>query len=93
MIWMSPTSDWLDIQNKKIAQKDARIRGFRSFMAGLALDVSAFVIVVLVTAFTNIEWTREYWIGLAGLLAKTVLQASVAYMARLFLPPSNSSKL
>ena len=70
--------------------RDARIRAIRSFMWGLFLDVSAFVITVLVTAFSSIEWTREYWVALGLLLAKTVLQASVAYVARRMFPPSNS---
>lgn len=71
--------------------RDARVRAIRSFMWGLLLDVSAFVVTVLVTAFTSIEWTREYWLALAALLAKTILQASVAYAARKLLPPSNST--
>lgn len=73
--------------------RDARVRAVRSFMWGLFLDVSAFVVTILLTAFTSIVWTKEYWIALAGLLAKTVLQASVAYIARRMFPPSNTSKL
>ncbi len=93
MIWVSPTSDWLTIQNERIAQRDARIRAIRSFFTGLFLDVSVFVATVLVTAFTSIEWTKEYWIALGGLLGKTILQSAAAYVLRRLVPPSNTSKL
>lgn len=93
MTFQPPTNDWLTAQNKRVEMRDARIRAIRSFMWGLFLDVSAFVVTVLLTAFTSIEWTKEYWIALGGLLAKTVLQAAVAYIARRLLPPSNTSKL
>lgn len=93
MVWVQPTSEWIDLQNERLTHKDARIRAIRSFMWGLLLDVSAFVVTVLLTAFTNIEWTKEYWIALGGLLAKTILQASVAYIARRLFPPSNVQKL
>lgn len=87
---MTPTNDYLEAHAKRIELRDARIRAVRSFMWGLFLDVSSFVVVVLVTAFTNIEWTREYWVALGLLLAKTVLQSGVAYLARRLFPPSNS---
>ena len=87
------TSEWIEEQQKRQTFRDARIRAIRSFMWGLFLDVSTFVVTVLITAFTSIEWTKEYWIALAGLLGKTVLQSAVAYVARRLLPPSNAGKL
>jgi hypothetical protein len=90
---MAPTSDWLTAQQERIVLKDARIRAIRSFMWGLFLDVSAFVLVILATAFTNIEWTANYWRALGLLLIKTVLQSAVAYTARRLFPPSNAGKL
>lgn len=68
--------------------QSAKLKAFQSFMRGLLVDVSAFVITVLITAFTDIKWTKEYWIALAGLLGKTILQASAAYIARRFYPQS-----
>jgi hypothetical protein len=90
---VTPTSDFLKLQNERIVAKDARIRAIRSFMWGLFLDVSAFVLVVLTTAFTSIEWTANYWRALGLLLIKTVLQSAVAYAARRLFPPSNAGKL
>lgn len=76
---------------QRAINRDARVRAVRSFMWGLFLDVSAFVVTVLVTAFTSIEWTSAYWRTLGLLLIKTVLQASVAYVARRLFPPSNNT--
>lgn len=69
--------------------RDARIRGVRVFLWGLLVDVSTAVVLILLTAFNNIQWTREYWITLGLMLAKSVLQAIVAYLARRLLPPPN----
>lgn len=93
MVWVTPTNEFLKLQNERITGKDARIRAIRSFMWGLFLDVSAFVIVVLTTAFTSIEWTANYWRALGLLLVKTVLQSATAYIARRLFPPSNAGKL
>lgn len=90
---MTSTSDWLTLQNQRLAQRDARIRAIRSFFAGLFLDVSAFVATILVTAFTSIEWTATYWQALGLMLAKTVLQSAAAYTLRRLVPPSNMQKL
>jgi hypothetical protein len=68
-------------------RKDARLRAIRSLTWGLFLDVSTAVILVLMTAFTALEWTRQYWVTLGLLLAKSILQAVVAFFARLLIPP------
>jgi hypothetical protein len=56
-------------------------------MWGLLIDVSIAVVLVLSTAITTLEWTREYWIALGLSLAKSVLQAAVTYVARRVVPP------
>jgi hypothetical protein len=68
-------------------ERDARSRALRSFTWGLLIDVTVAVVLVLSTAFTNIEWTREYWVTIGLSVAKSVLQAAVAYVARRVLPP------
>lgn len=68
-------------------RRDSRERAVRSFLWGLLIDVSAGVIVVLMTMFNAIEWTREYWIVLGLAVAKSTLQGIVAYFARRLLPP------
>jgi hypothetical protein len=68
-------------------KQDARIRATRSFMWGLLIDVTVAVVLVLSTALTTLVWTKEYWVALGLSLAKSVLQAAVAYVARRVLPP------
>ena len=93
VLWVTTTNEYITMQNERITLQDARIRAIRSFIWGLFLDVSAFVLVVLTTAFTSIEWTANYWRALGLLLVKTVLQSAVAYTARRLFPPSNAGKL
>ena len=68
--------------------EDARVRAFRSFAWGLLVDVSTAVVLVLATAFTDIRWTREYWTVLGLMIAKSVLQAVVAFFMRKLVPPT-----
>lgn len=86
---MAPTNEWLTEQAKIQTEKDARLRGLRSFAWGLMIDVAVAVTLILVTAFSSIEWTSAYWTTLGLTLAKSVLQAIVAYLARKLLPPKN----
>ena len=67
--------------------RDARLRGIRAFTWGLMIDVAVAVTIVLLPAFTAIEWTKTYWIALGLSVAKTVLQAVVTFFARKLLPP------
>jgi hypothetical protein len=90
---MASTSDWIAKQNERITNRDARVRGLRSLMWGLLIDVSVAVVLVLVTAFTSIEWTALYWSALGLTLSKTILQAIVAFFARKLLPPSGTANL
>jgi hypothetical protein len=76
---------------QRAINRDARVRAVRSLMAGLALDVAVAIVLVLATAFTAIEWTRAYWITLGLTLAKSVLQAIVAFFLRKLVPPSNNT--
>ena len=69
-------------------ESDARVRALRSFAWGLLLDVTVAVVLVLSTAFTTIEWTRQYWVTIGLSVAKSVLQAAVAYVARRVIPPA-----
>lgn len=69
------------------SRADAKLRAIRAFTWGLLLDITVAVVLILGVAFTAIEWTKEYWIGLGLSLAKSVLQAVVTYIARRVLPP------
>ncbi len=70
-------------------REDAMDRSFRTLRQGLLLDVAVAVILVLSTAFTNVEWTPTYWKALGLTLAKSVLQAGVSYFYRLFVAPKS----
>lgn len=69
-------------------QADAKNRSARTIAQGLLLDVAGAVALVLAVAFTDIEWTPMYWKALGLLVAKTILQAVVAYWMRLRVPPA-----
>lgn len=68
-------------------QADARERSLRSLVQGLALDVAVAVVLVLATAFNEIEWTPTYWKLLGLTLAKSVLQAGASYGMRVLVKP------
>lgn len=66
---------------------DARNRAWRTLLQGLGIDVAVAVVAVLTPLLTNIEWTQAFWLGVAGLVGKSVVQAVVAYVARKVVPP------
>lgn len=68
-------------------QADARNRSFRSLVQGLALDVSVAVVLVLATAFSNLEWTPTYWKLLGLTVAKSILQSGASYLMRVLVAP------
>lgn len=72
------------------ARPDARNRALRTFLQGLLLDVAAATVVVLLATFSTIEWTGAYWLAVAGLVGKTVLMATVSYLARRLVPPPSA---
>lgn len=67
--------------------RDARERAVRTLLWGLLVDVGTAVVLVLLTATKTIEWTSTYWLGLASLTAKSVIQALVAFAGRKLLVP------
>jgi hypothetical protein len=69
------------------AARDASIRAFRTFVQGLGIDVAIAVVIVLLPVVSNVEWTRLYWLTVAGLVGKTVVMAVVSYAARRLVPP------
>ena len=69
--------------------EDAWVRAIRSLGQGLLLDVSVAAVLFLVSVIGNLEWTRIYWIALGLGLAKSVIQAVVAFFARKLITPSN----
>ncbi len=70
---------------------DAAERSLRSLVQGLALDIVVAVALVLSTAFGAIEWTPTYWKAIGLTLAKSVLQAVVSYIMRVYVTPRRST--
>jgi len=69
------------------ASIDARSRALRTLAQGLLLDVAAAVVAVVSVWLVDVQWTRVWWTALGLLVAKTALQAAVAYAARRLVPP------
>jgi hypothetical protein len=76
---------------KAVTTADAKNRAWRTAVQGLLLDVSTAVVMVLATAVTDLRWTRDYWVTLGLLLAKTAIQSAVSYTARKLVPPATAT--
>lgn len=75
--------------NTTLLAADARNRGIRSFLTGLAIDIAVGVTLVLVAAVsTATGWGDLQWAILGFSLAKSVVQAGGAFVLRRFLDPS-----
>lgn len=70
-----------------VVQADARNRAFRTLMQALGIDVATAVVLVLVATVGDLRWTRDYWVTLGLLVAKSVIISAVSYFARLLLKP------
>lgn len=66
------------------ARDDARNRAFRTFMEGMAVDVTAAVALAVLPALSGADfaWSRAYWLTVAGLAGKTAVTSAVSYVAR-----------
>lgn len=71
-----------------VVRVDARSRAWRTLVTGLGVDVVAAVVVVLLANVGVIEWTANYWLGLASLAGKSAIMAVLSYAARRLIPPS-----
>jgi hypothetical protein len=65
----------------------AKLWGVHTVMHGLAIDVTVGVTLFLLTTIGDLEWTRVYWLALGLGVARTTVQAVIAYAARRLLPP------
>lgn len=78
-----------DMNALELLQADASNRGWRTFVTGLAIDVTvgvALVLVTLVGPWSN--WGDVQWAILSFSIFKSVLQAVCAYVLRRFLEGS-----
>jgi hypothetical protein len=68
---------------------DAKNRGVRTLLTGLAIDVAVGVALVLAAYFASANsWGDLEWAILAFSLAKSVVQAVCSFILRKFLDPS-----
>lgn len=68
---------------------DARNRALRTFLQGLAIDLMAACVLLLLPLFTAAQdWSDIDWRILGFLLAKTVSVTGMSYVMRVFLDPS-----
>lgn len=76
-----------DKEAGQYVQKDAKNRAWRSVLVGLGIDVATALVIVLLPLVSSIEWTETYWITLASLGGKSIVQAVVSYFFRMFVKP------
>lgn len=74
-------------ENPIVRERDARERAVRSFLWGLLIDAGCMAGLTLITMIGQLEWTAAYWQGLGLMLAKTFVQAGVAYLGRKVIEP------
>jgi hypothetical protein len=79
-------------ENPIVKERDARERAVRSFLWGLLIDASCTAGVALLAVINSLEWTATYWQGLGLLLAKSFVQAGVAYIGRKVIEPYIKSR-
>lgn len=79
-------------ENPIVKERDARERAVRSFLWGLLIDASCTAGLALITMIGDLEWTVRYWQGLGLLLAKSFVQAGVAYIGRKVIEPYIKSR-
>lgn len=71
-----------------VVHADAKNRAWRTLVQGLGVDVVGAVLALLSTQLVDIRWTRAFWLALAAMLVKTVIQTVVAYVTRHLVPPA-----
>lgn len=85
--------DWdafrINRQTPEEVKQDAKERGIRTLWIQLLIDLLVAVLTVLTPAIADLDVTsKEQWILLGALLAKTVMSALVSYFFRLFFAPA-----
>lgn len=76
--------------NKALLKADAKNRSLRSLLAGLAIDVGVGVALAIGTAVSGAdEWGDLQWKILGFSVAKSAVQAGVAFVMRRFLDASS----
>jgi uncharacterized membrane protein YdcZ (DUF606 family) len=61
---------------------DALERAWRTFKTGLGLDIMVALAIIVAPAVSDLKWTKTWWLALAALAGKTVVQAVASYLIR-----------
>lgn len=70
-------------------KKDAQNRALRTFLSNLGIDLGISVAAVIGTVIFTMDITsKEAWVALGLLVAKTVISAPVSYILRLKKSPA-----
>jgi len=69
---------------------DARDRSWRTLIQGLGIDVATAVVLTMAALLTDVNWTWAFWGALGLAVAKSVIQAAVAFFMRLLVKPKTS---
>jgi hypothetical protein len=67
---------------------DAKNRAFRTLIQSLAVDIVAALLVALTPVLSDIQWSKGYWLLVAGLAGRSVVTALVSWLARKLIPPA-----
>ncbi|HEX2551060.1 MAG TPA: hypothetical protein VHK64_05660 [Nocardioidaceae bacterium] len=67
---------------------DAKNRAWRTLLQSLAVDVVAALVVALTPVLSDVQWTKGYWLLVAGLAGRSVVTAGLSWVARKVLPPA-----
>jgi hypothetical protein len=68
---------------------DAKDRAWRTVLQGLGIDLATALVLSLAVLLTRIDWTWAFWGALGLAVAKSLIQATVAFFMRLLVKPKN----
>lgn len=84
---VNPTVTATTVTGKDLTIASAKNRSWRTFLAGMGLDV-VFALVAVIGTLGNIDFfSKAGWITFVVLVTKTVIQSIVAYVARIKVAP------
>jgi hypothetical protein len=83
-----PTITATTAAGRELVVADAKSRGWRTFLQGLAIDVFAALLAILGTLTGLDPFAQETWVIVGALAVKTLIQTVISYIARLQVTPT-----
>lgn len=88
----SPTITGTTLSGTNLVIASAKNRSWRTFLAGMGLDI-VFALVAVVGTLSHVNFfTQAGWITFGVLIIKTVIQTVISYIARLKIAPPYEPK-